>query len=96
MIKATEARANVNLHYEEETRKVEEKLNPIIEAMGRSIEIHSKLGITHIDFMPYEKSRFPSSLELEQASKIMERILKENGYKITRNNWSENILKVEW
>ena len=96
MIKASEARANVNFHYEEEIRKVEEKLNPIIETMGQSIELHSKLGMTHLDFMPYEKSRFPSYLQLEQASKIMERILKENGYKITRNNWSENILKVEW
>lgn len=96
MIKATEARANVNFHYEEMNRKVEAKLNPIIEAIGRSIEIHSKLGITHLDFMPYDKSRFPSYIELERASKIMERILKENGYKITRNNYNDNILKVEW
>ena len=96
MIKAEEARANINFYRAEEYRKVQEKVIPVIETISESIVFHSKNGFDHLDFTPYSRSHFPSNRELMIASEIFDRILKENGYKITLNNWNDNILKIQW
>ena len=96
MITANEARQNVIRHEVEEYQKVAEKVTEIIDTMSKSIEFHSKNGFDHLDFCPYNKSRFSSCHELEIASKIFEQMFKDNGYKVTRNSWSDNIFTIQW
>lgn len=59
MITASEARNNVIQHEVEEYKKVGDKVMELIETMSKSIEFHSKSGIDHLDFSPFDKSRFP-------------------------------------
>ena len=96
MITATEARNNVINHELEEYNRVANKIPELLNAMSKSIEFHSQNGITHIDFCPYDKSRFPSYQELEIASQILAKTFKDNGYKVTRNSWGANVLTVQW
>ena len=96
MITAREARNNVINHEAKVYQAVAQKTKELIEIMGKSIEIHSENGIDHIDFTPFNKSRFPSYHELEIASQILEQMFKDNGYKVTRNSWSDNIFTVQW
>jgi len=96
MITASEARNNVTRYEEEEYQKVAAKVPELINAMSKSIEFHSKSGVDHLDFYPFDKSRFSSYRELEIASQIFEQMFKDNEYKVTRNSWSDNILTVQW
>ena len=96
MITANEARNNVTRYEIEEYQKVAAKVTELIDTMSKSIEFHSKSGIDHLDFAPFDKSRFPSYRELEIASKIFGQMFKDNGYKVTRNSWSDNVFTIQW
>ena len=96
MITANEARNNIIRHEMEEYQSVAAKVTELIDTMSKSIEFHSKSGIDHLDFMPFDKSRFPSCRELEIASQIFGQMFKDNGYKVTRNSWSDNIFTIWW
>lgn len=96
MITANEARNNVIRHEMEEYQSVAAKITELIDTMSKSIEFHSKSGIDHLDFMPFDKSRFQSCRELEIASQIFGQMFKDNGYKVTRNSWSDNIFTIRW
>lgn len=96
MITANEARNNVTRLEIKEYQKVAAKVTELIDTMSKSIEFHSKNGIDHLDFYPFEKSHFPSHRELEIASQIFGQTFKDNGYKVTRNSWGNNILTIQW
>lgn len=96
MIKATEAKKNVNEYQEKLFLETEKKVNEFTELMSESIEFHSKNGFNEITFIPYEISRFPSRTMMEMASSIFQAILMTNGYEIVTNDWQKNILKVRW
>lgn len=96
MIRASEAKANVTAYESHRFHAVEMKVNELLETMSKSIEYHSKNGITKLEFMPYENSRFPSYDEKEIASRIFLSIFQNNGYSVARNSWSDNILEIRW
>lgn len=96
MIKASEAKAN-KIHFEiEQYNKVKQVADEILETISNGIEFHSKNGFDSAEFVPYDRSRFVSDQSLQTASEIFETVLKENGFKIVRNDWTNNILKVAW
>lgn len=96
MIKASEAKAN-KIHFEiEQYNKVKQIADEILETIGKGIEFHSKNGFDSAEFVPYDRSRFVSYQSLQTASEIFETVLKENGFEIVRNDWTNNILKVAW
>lgn len=96
MIKANEAKKNVNEYQEKVFLETQEKVNEFVELMSESIEFHSKNGFDEITFTPYDFSRFSSVDMMEMASSIFQAILMTNGYEIVTNNWQKNILKVRW
>ena len=96
MINANEAKANV-INYEAALlAALDEKINELVDIMGRSIEYHSKNGFTSIQFCPYEKSRFTNVRALEYAQKRFTEIFEEAGYTVVENHYGKNIIKIEW
>lgn len=96
MITASEAKAN-KINFEiEQYNKIKMIADEILETIGKSIEFHSKNGFDSAEFVPYDKSRFVSYQALQTASEIFEKVLKENGFEIVKNDWTNNILKVTW
>ena len=96
MIKASEARANVINHETELYNNVKTIADEILDAMSKSIEFHSQNGFESAEFMPYRDSRFSSEYMQRVASEIFEQVFTENGYKVVRNDWVNNTLKVTW
>ena len=96
MIKASEAAQNVINVENERYKKVGEKVLSLAEEMSASIEFRSKLGLSTLEFTPYNVSRFPFDYELNIASKILEKIFRENGYTIEKNSVAENSFKIKW
>ena len=96
MIKASEAKANV-INYEIALyNKVKVITDELLETMSKSIEFHSKNGLDSADFMPYGRSQFSTDKTMQIASKIFEKAFKDNGFKIIRNDWANNTLKISW
>ena len=96
MIKATEAQANV-LNYEFAIRvEVRDKVNELINVMSKSIEFHSKNGLTGAQFCPYDKSRFPTIKALEYAQELFQTIFEDAGYTVVENRYDKNSLKIKW
>jgi hypothetical protein len=96
MIKASEARTNTNNFEIEQYNKIKQVADEVLETIGKSIEFHSKNGFEVAEFVPYDRSRFTSYHSLQVASEIFERVLKDNGYEIVKNDWTNNVLKVKW
>ena len=96
MIKATEAQANV-LNYEFAIRvEVRDKVNELINVMSKSIEFHSKNGLTGTQFCPYDKSRFSTIKALEYAQELFQTIFEDAGYIVIENSYEKNSLKIKW
>lgn len=96
MITASEAKAN-KIHFEiEQYNKVKQIADEILETISQGIEFHSNNGFDSAEFVPYDRSRFASYQSLQTASEIFEQVLKDNGFKIIKNDWTNNILKVQW
>ena len=96
MINAETAKANVISYHAQFIAKVQAVVDEILEAMGKSIEFHSKSGLTTAEFCPYASSRFPCDKAKEEAQKMFEKTFKEYGYTILVNNIEKNILKIQW
>ena len=96
MITASEARGNVTEYEQAEYIRISTKLSEVIDTMSKSIEFHSKNGITQLTFYPYDKSRFSSFHDLIIASDILEKKFKNNGYKIIHNNHNNNVFTIRW
>ena len=96
MIKATEAQANV-LNYELAIRvEVRDKVNELINVMSKSIEFHSKNGLTGVQFCPYDKSRFTTIKALEYAQELFQTIFEDAGYIVVENRYDKNSLNIKW
>lgn len=96
MITATKARANktqFEIHLYNEVKIITEG---IIETISAGIEFHSKNGFESAEFLPYDKSQFHTLQEMKIASEIFERTLERNDFKIIKNDYMHNILKVQW
>lgn len=96
MINATEARTNVINFEMEQYNNAKAIADEILDTMSQSIEFHSKNGLDTLEFAPYDRSRFTSYSWLQTASDIFEKVLKENGYEIIKNDWINNSLKIKW
>lgn len=96
MITAVQARQNV-IKYETETNAaVDKKVAELITVISESIEYQSRHGHTSAVFYPYENTRFPSLYAMERAQKQFFDILESAGFSVIRNNYSNNILEIEW
>jgi hypothetical protein len=96
MIRAAEARANVNNYENEQYNKVKVVVYQILEGISKGVEFHSKTGLTEAEFVPFDRSQFNGYRELQLAQEIFESVLVNHGYKIIRNDWINNILKFSW
>ena len=96
MISANEARANVAAHEQAILNNVAIIADELLDTMSNSIEFHSQNGFESAEFMPYRDSRFSSEYMQRVASEIFEQVFTENGYKVVRNDWVNNALKVTW
>lgn len=96
MITAKEAKMNV-INYEITLYdKIKIIVDDTLKAMSKSIEFHSQNGFDSLEFVPYNKSQFSSEKAMQIASNIFEKTLKDNGFKIIRNDWKNNLLKITW
>lgn len=96
MISAESAKANVITFQTQFIAKVQTVVDESLEAMGKSIEFHSKSGLTTAEFCPYASSRFPCDKAKEEAQKMFDKTFKEYGYTILVNSIEKNILKIQW
>lgn len=96
MIRASEARKNVEIYELEIYTSVNKQVTELIEIMDESIEFHSKQGYNLLTFQPYDKSRFTSNKELTLAQEIFYKILTSHGYDIIKNDAFNNFLKIRW
>ena len=75
---------------------VEITTNEVLESMSKAIEFSSKSGLSSATFMPYTNSRYPCDRAKEIAKTIFEKVFKENGYTISENEISYNVLTIRW
>ena len=96
MINATVAAQNVINFKVEHHRYIKTIVDELLNEISMSIEFHSKQGFTHLMFVPYTNARFPSHDDKVTASELFEKALIENGFTVTRNDISQNILAIDW
>ena len=96
MFTAEEAKANVINYQAAFYAKVNETVTEILETMSKSIEFHSRCGLTSAEFIPYTNSRFPCDKAKEIAQDQFEKAFKSTGYNIIINDIEKNVLKVSW
>ena len=96
MINAETAAKNVMDYNVKFYSAVEATTNEVLESMSKAIEFCSKGGLKSATFMPYTNSRYSNDRAKQIAKTIFEKVFKENGYTISENEISYNVLTIEW
>lgn len=96
MISAQQAKANTDKFIDEEKQKIYIQVDKLLDTISASIEYHSKNGFFSLDFMPYDKSLFPTEISRAIAQKTFNDRLRLAGYQIVINNPDSNVLRIQW
>lgn len=96
MVTASEARLNVTNFEKDQYNKVMKLAEETLEAMSKSIELHSKNGYSSAEFVPYDRSRFETYQEMRIASEIFQKVFTGVGFEVLQNDWTNNIIKIKW
>lgn len=93
MINAKVAKQNVINYDIKRFEKVKMIVDGIIPVISKNIEYNSNHGLSSITLFIYNDIQF---CDREIASGIFEKVLKDNGYTIIKNDWKNNSLTFKW
>lgn len=96
MISAETAKANVINYQAAFFAEVTATVTEILDSMSKSIEFHSKSGLSSAVFMPYTSSRFSSDRAKEIAHEQFKKAFETAGYEIITNDVGRNELSIKW